>query len=130
MAFTGLDVFDRAVHRADEWLKYLRLTLGWDDRHDVYGAFVSVLRALRDRLPHAELGRLGRTNYRNVLSPREEESYVGERILEELESRDETATVSFREPDALVVVETVSTRGGIAILERDDLDRYPFLGVE
>ena len=348
MAFTGLDVFDRAVHRANEWLKDLHLTLGWDDRHDVYGALVSVLRALRDRLPHAEavqlgaqlpmilagayyagwrlsttplplrdrasflervaeeldpripdadpetttravfdvlarrvsageledvvsalpngirelwavplaaaeagpaegepeasagarrpgvltdwnvvvtlrqgayregarmlseLGQVGRTNYRHVLavhvedvrtfldallerwerdrerlegvlghvipvedvflfhtveefetragrilvrraeelagrsfhvrmhrhgfkgvlSSREEESFLGERVLEELESRDETATVSFREPDVLVVVETISTRGGIAILEREDLDRYPFLGVE
>lgn len=59
MAFTGLDIFDRAVHRANEWLKDLHLTLGWDDRHDVYGAFVSVLRALRNRLPHAEAVQLG-----------------------------------------------------------------------
>lgn len=59
MAFTGLDVFDRAVHRANAWIKDLHLVLGWDDRHHVYGAFVAVLRALRDRLPHAEAVQLG-----------------------------------------------------------------------
>lgn len=347
MTFTGLDVFDRTVHRANAWLKDLHLTLEWDDRHDVYGAFVSVLRALRDRLPHAEavqlgaqlpmilagayyagwrlsttplplrdrasflervaeelrsrlpeadpeattravfdvlakhvstgeledvvsalpsgirelwatplaaagdaeeaaperavaptrpgvltdwnvvvtlhqgghdegvellsgFGRVGRTHYGNVLavrvedipsfleelgerwkreparleavigrvipvedvflfhtveefeararkallprvdelagrsfhvrvhrhgfkgvlSSREEERYLGEEIVEELERRDATATVSFDDPDALVVVETLSTRAGVSILERKDLDRFPFLGPE
>lgn len=59
MAFTGLDVFDRAVHTANTWIKDLQRVLGWDDRHHVYAAFVAVLRALRDRLPHPEAVQLG-----------------------------------------------------------------------
>lgn len=48
----------------------------------------------------------------------------------QLEGRDATAGVSFDEPDVLVVVETLSTPAGVAILEREELDRFPFLGPE
>lgn len=59
MAFTGLAVFDRAVHTANGWLKDLQATLGWDERRHAYAAFRAVLHALRDRLPHQEAVHLG-----------------------------------------------------------------------
>ena len=59
MAFTGFDVFDRAVHTANRWLKDLQDTLGWDERRHAYAAFQAVLHALRDRLPHQEAVHLG-----------------------------------------------------------------------
>lgn len=59
MAFTGLDVFDRAVHTGNRWVKDLQTTLGWDDRRHAYSAFVAVLHALRDRLPFQEAVHLG-----------------------------------------------------------------------
>lgn len=58
MTSTGLDAFDRTVHTSNVWLKDLQTTLGWDDRHHVYSAFVAVIRALRDRLPPGEATQL------------------------------------------------------------------------
>lgn len=72
--------------------------------------------------------RLHRHGFKGVLSSREEEHFLGDQIVEALEDRGESATVSFEDPDVVVAVETISTRAGIAFLERDDLDRYPFLG--
>lgn len=50
MSSTGLDAFDRAVHKAHEWLQDLMMELNWDDRHRAYLALRAVLQTLRDRL--------------------------------------------------------------------------------
>jgi uncharacterized protein (DUF2267 family) len=36
MATTGLDSFDRSVHKSNEWLKELMERLGTDDRRYAY----------------------------------------------------------------------------------------------
>ena len=46
-----LDVFERALQKADSWIDDLALTLGWTDRHRTYEALGGVLHVLRDRLP-------------------------------------------------------------------------------
>lgn len=74
--------------------------------------------------------RVHRHGFEGRLSSREEEELLGGAIMDELERRGESATVDFDDPDVLVVVETISTRGGIALLERDERERYPFLGPE
>lgn len=54
MTGAGLDVFDRTVQKSNRWLKALQEELRWEDRHDTYLAFRSVMHALRDRLPEEE----------------------------------------------------------------------------
>jgi len=52
---SGFDVFDRASHRANQWLDDLNAELGWEERYDAYIALRAVLQALRDVLPLEEV---------------------------------------------------------------------------
>jgi len=54
----GLDVFDRTVHKTNNWLKELMEVLGWHDRHKAYLALRITLHALRDRLTVEEVAQL------------------------------------------------------------------------
>jgi len=56
---TRLDVFERALQKADGWVKDLQSELGWDDRHQAYEALGVVLHVLRDRLPVGSAVNLG-----------------------------------------------------------------------
>jgi uncharacterized protein (DUF2267 family) len=50
MSVTGLEVFDRTVHKTNIWLKDLMEMLDCQDRHEAYLALRATLHALRDRL--------------------------------------------------------------------------------
>src|ERR1700736_1406454 len=50
MSTTGLEVFDRTIHRTNIWLKDLMEILDCEDRHEAYVALRATLHALRDRL--------------------------------------------------------------------------------
>ena len=58
MAVTGLDVFDRSVHKSNEWLKDLMERLGTDDRRYAYRVLRAYLHVLRDRLTVDEAAQL------------------------------------------------------------------------
>jgi uncharacterized protein (DUF2267 family) len=58
MATTGLDVFDRSVHKTNEWLKDLMERLGSDDRRYAYRVLRAYLHVLRDRLTVDEAAQL------------------------------------------------------------------------
>jgi uncharacterized protein (DUF2267 family) len=59
MSATGLDVFDRTLHKTNAWLSDLMHVLGSPDRHAAYLALRATLHALRDRLPVEEVADLG-----------------------------------------------------------------------
>ena len=59
MSMTGLDVFDRTVHKTNSWLNELMEILDWHDRHKAYLALRVTLHALRDRLTVEEVAQLG-----------------------------------------------------------------------
>jgi uncharacterized protein (DUF2267 family) len=59
MSTTGLDVFERTIHKTNAWLKELMQELATESRHDAYVALRAVLHALRDRLPVEEVAQLG-----------------------------------------------------------------------
>jgi uncharacterized protein (DUF2267 family) len=59
MATTGLDVFDRTIHKTNAWLKELMQELGTESRHDAYVALRATLHTLRDRMPIEEVAQLG-----------------------------------------------------------------------
>src|SRR5918996_5613258 len=58
MTMTGLDVFDRTVHKTNSWLNELMEILGWHDKHRAYLALRVTLHALRDRLIVEEVAQL------------------------------------------------------------------------
>ncbi len=59
--------------------------------------------------------------------PHEEERRLGDAILAALAGSHAAAQVSFEDPDAVVVFQTVGQRAGLAVWMRQDLERYPFL---
>ena len=50
MSATGLEVFDRTIHKTNIWLKDLMEILGCTDRQEAYTSLRATLHALRDRL--------------------------------------------------------------------------------
>ena len=58
MSATGLDVFDRTVHKTNIWLNDLMQELGSESRHHAYLALKVTLHALRDRLTVEEVAQL------------------------------------------------------------------------
>lgn len=59
MTTPRLDVFERAVQKADRWIDDLKDALGWHNRHHTVEALGVVLHVLRDRLPVQEAVDLG-----------------------------------------------------------------------
>ena len=74
--------------------------------------------------------RLHRRGLRGVLSSPDEERLLAEALLAALAERGTPGRISFDDPDAVVVVESVDTRAGLAIFTREDLARYPFFKPE
>ncbi len=58
MSTTGLDVFDRTIHKTHIWLKELMDVLDCEDRQQAYVALRATLHALRDRLTIEEVAQL------------------------------------------------------------------------
>jgi uncharacterized protein (DUF2267 family) len=58
MSATGLEVFDRTIHKTNIWLKDLMEILGCADRQEAYAALRATLHALRDRLTIVETAQL------------------------------------------------------------------------
>jgi uncharacterized protein (DUF2267 family) len=55
MSTTGLEVFDRTIHKTNIWLKDLMEILDCGDRREAYLALRATLHALRDRLTIEEV---------------------------------------------------------------------------
>jgi len=58
MSATGLEVFDRTIHKTNTWLNDLMGMLGTQDRHKAYRVLRATLHALRDRLTIEEVAQL------------------------------------------------------------------------
>jgi len=74
--------------------------------------------------------RMHRRGLRGALSSQLEERSLAGAILDELQAIGANAHMAFRDPDAIVSVETVDNRAGISLWTREELDRYPFLGLD
>jgi tRNA(Ser,Leu) C12 N-acetylase TAN1 len=73
---------------------------------------------------------LYRRGHRRDLPTLTEERFLDGAILETLRATGAPGRIAFDDPDAVVVVETVGDRAGLALWGRDDLRRYPFLHVD
>jgi tRNA(Ser,Leu) C12 N-acetylase TAN1 len=71
--------------------------------------------------------RVHRRGFRRQLSARNEEQQLGAVLFEALEAAGSPATVTFDDPDAIVVIETVGERAGVSLFSREDMQRCPFL---
>lgn len=74
--------------------------------------------------------RLHRRGWKGRLETPAEERLIGNFLLEKLAATEAPARVDFQDPDAILAVEILNTRGGMALWSRGDLNRYPFLKLD
>jgi tRNA(Ser,Leu) C12 N-acetylase TAN1 len=79
---------------------------------------------LRNRSFHVRLHRRGASDRR---SSSEFEQILGEAVLSGLEQQGARGSVSFTDPDAVIAIDTVGDRAGLALWTREDLSRYKML---
>lgn len=74
--------------------------------------------------------RMHRRGFKGRLSSHDEERFLDKILLEELEKRGNPGHITFEDPDAILVVETVGQQAGISCWNREDLQRYPLLRLD
>ena len=74
--------------------------------------------------------RMHRRGFKGRLSSQDEERFLDGFLLEQLQRVGTPGHVTFADPDAIIVIETVGQHAGLAIWRRGDLQRYPFLKLD
>ncbi len=73
--------------------------------------------------------RIYRRGFRGRISSPEAERSLDEAVLESLEKAQSPGRISFENPDAVIVIETVAQQAGLALLTREVMQKYPFMRV-
>ncbi len=71
--------------------------------------------------------RVHRRGFKGRLESNVEERRLGSFLYDRLESAGTPARVTFKDPDAVVFIETVGNQGGTALLPREELQRFQLL---
>jgi tRNA(Ser,Leu) C12 N-acetylase TAN1 len=71
--------------------------------------------------------RLHRRGFKGRLSTPEEERFLDAAVLEALAQAGTPGSITFDDPDAVIMIETVGNRAGLSLWQRDERRRYPFL---
>ena len=71
--------------------------------------------------------RFHRRGFKGRLSSAAEEQFLDDALLGALRAAGTPGRLAFEDPNAVVDVETVGDRAGLALWSRDELTRYPFL---
>jgi tRNA(Ser,Leu) C12 N-acetylase TAN1 len=74
--------------------------------------------------------RMHRRGFRGRLSSPQEEHILDDELLDALGRTGEPGSLSFEDPDAILAIDTVADRAGLALWTREELHRYPFLGLD
>jgi len=73
--------------------------------------------------------RMHRRGFKGRLKSTEEERFLDRVILKELENSGSPGEITFENPDAVLAIETVGQRAGMSLWNREELERYPLLGL-
>ena len=74
--------------------------------------------------------RMHRRGFKGKINEHNEECMLGDLLLDALKEAGAPGSISFKDPDAIIDIETVSNRAGISIWMREDLERYAFLHLD
>ncbi len=74
--------------------------------------------------------RMCRRGFKGKMSSMDEEHFLDGHLLGLLEEAGTPGRITFADPDAVIAVETVGPRGGLSLWSREELARYPFLGLD
>ncbi len=67
---------------------------------------------------------------KGVISTQPEERFLDGALLTALAEAGTPGRISFTDPDRVIQIETVDARAGMSLWTRDELCRFPFLGVD
>lgn len=74
--------------------------------------------------------RMHRRGFAGRLSSQDEERFLDEFLLKKLEEAGAPGAIRFADPDAILAIETVGQRAGLSLWSREQLQEYPFLGLD
>ena len=74
--------------------------------------------------------RMHRRGFKGRISSHDEERFLDKILLEELDKMGNPGQITFADPDAIIVVETVGQQAGLSCWNREDLQRYPWLKLD
>lgn len=74
--------------------------------------------------------RMHRRGFKGRLSGMEEEQFLDAYLLQSLEKAGNPGRITFEDPDAVIALETVGQRAGLALWNREELRRYPLLHID
>lgn len=91
----------------------------------------SIVQKFIPQLAHRQFHvRVHRRGFKEKLHATAEEQALAGALLQALERAGTPGAITFQDPDAIVAVDTVDTRAGLAIWKREDLRRYPLLHLD
>ena len=74
--------------------------------------------------------RMHRRGFKGQIRSLDEERFLDKILLEELVKLGQPGQITFEDPDAIIVVETVGQQAGLSCWNREDLQRYPLLRLD
>ncbi len=74
--------------------------------------------------------RMRRRGFKGRLSSMDEERFLDDFLLDALEKAGTPGRIVFGDPDFIIAVESVGTRAGLSLWNREDLLRYPFIRLD
>ena len=74
--------------------------------------------------------RMHRRGFKGKLSSMDEERFLDTFLLEALDMAGNPGHIDFTAPDAIVALETIGPRAGLALWTSEDLQRYPLLHLD
>jgi tRNA(Ser,Leu) C12 N-acetylase TAN1 len=74
--------------------------------------------------------RMHRRGFKGRISSPEEERFLDRVLLEALDQIGNPGRITFEDPDAILVLETVGQQAGLSCWTREDLQHYPFLRLD
>jgi tRNA(Ser,Leu) C12 N-acetylase TAN1 len=106
-------------------------TFHFQTKEELDAAAENALAALLPRLAGKSFHvRMHRRGFEGTVRSTDEEQTLDRYVLAELEKRGAPGRLSFDDPDVIVALETLDNWGGISAWSREDLRRYPLLGLD
>jgi tRNA(Ser,Leu) C12 N-acetylase TAN1 len=99
------------------------------DPIDALDALATAAEPFIDRLTGTFFVRLERRGLKGRLHSPTLERELGDRIWTALQSRGRTPKVSFKDPDAILLVETLGDQAGVSVVDRALRQTYPFVKI-
>jgi tRNA(Ser,Leu) C12 N-acetylase TAN1 len=93
-------------------------------RAKAHQAVLALAPRLGDKTFHMRIHRRG---WKGVLTSTDEERSLAEAVIESTQQEGTRAHVSFDDPDAVILIDIVGTRAGVALWSRADRHHHPLL---